>query len=299
MRTKLKLMHESMTTFVTMCLLLTLCLVGSVQAQNATEGSSSNAPRYNFSPVNQYNLDLMGKYWNPILDHVSERSGVRLNLRLGRTSSETTAAVLAGDSDFTFTNHLFSPEHTKLRWRVFARRNGPPVSGQIVVQVQSPIKALSELEGKTVAFPGTDALLAYKVPLAQFNEQRINVVSVFGGNIDAAFSQLLAGRADAAGSNSQMVAEYTARENRKLRVLWSSPPFNDLALMVSPRVPLVHTQAVAKAFLGMHEDPVGKQVLENASNTIKSKTQLFFIAATDAEYDAYRDFYRRYPVRLH
>jgi phosphonate transport system substrate-binding protein len=96
-----------------------------------------------------------------------------------------------------------------------------------------------------------------------------------------------------------MVAEYAVRENRKLRVLWSSPPFNDLALMVSPRVPLAHTQAVAKAFSGMHEDPVGKQVLENAANTVKSKTPLFFIAATDAEYDAYRDFYRRYPAKLH
>ena len=299
MKSKMKLMRKSMTTFVTMSLLLTLCLVGSVQAQNATEGSSSNAPRYNFSPVNQYSLDLMGKYWNPILDYVSERSGVRLSLRLGRTSAESTAIVLAGDSDFAFTNHMFSPERMKLRWRVFGRRNGPPVSGQIVVFAQSPIKALSELEGKTVAFPGAEALLSYKVPMAQLNEQKIDVFSVFGGNLDAAFSQMLAGRADAIGSNSQMVAEYTVRENRKFRVLWSSPPFNDLALMVSPRVPLAHTQAVAKAFLGMHEDPVGKQVLENASNTIKSKTQLFFIAATDAEYDAYRDFYRRYPVRLH
>ena len=93
-----------MTTFVMMSLLLTLCLVGSVQAKNAPEESGSNAPRYNFSPVNQYNLDLMGKYWNPILDYVSERSGVRLSLRLGRTSEESTAMVLAGDSDFAFTN---------------------------------------------------------------------------------------------------------------------------------------------------------------------------------------------------
>jgi phosphonate transport system substrate-binding protein len=93
-----------------------------------------------------------------------------------------------------------------------------------------------------------------------------------------------------------MVAEYTARENQKFRVLWSSPPFNDLALMASPRVPLAHTQAVAKAFTGMHKDPVGKKVLENASNAINSKTLLFFVVASDADYAAYRDFYRRSPA---
>jgi phosphonate transport system substrate-binding protein len=95
-----------------------------------------------------------------------------------------------------------------------------------------------------------------------------------------------------------MVAEYGARENRLFRVLWSSTPFNDLALMASPRVPPAKVQAVAKAFIGMHKDPVGQQVLEQAADAVQAKNPISFTASTDADYAAYRDFYRRAPASL-
>jgi len=291
-------MPVTVATLITLSTHMLLSLGGLAHAQTPPRASVSSETRYNFSPVNQYNLELMATYWNPILDYVSDKSGVRLNLRLGRTSAETTAAVVAGESDFAFTNHLFSPERTKLGWKVFGRRNAPPVSGQIVVRAMSPIKTLADLEGKTVAFPGTEALVAYKVPFAQLSEKKINATPVFAGNLDAAFSQMLAGRADATGSNSQMVAEYGARENRLFRVLWSSTPFNDLALMASPRVPPAKVQAVAKAFIGMHKDPVGQQVLEQAADAVQAKNPISFTASTDADYAAYRDFYRRAPASL-
>jgi phosphonate transport system substrate-binding protein len=70
---------------------------------------------YNFSPVNQYNLQVSASFWNPIIRYVSHRSsGVRLNLKLGRTSADTTSYVLAREVDFAFTNHLFSPD--RKRW---------------------------------------------------------------------------------------------------------------------------------------------------------------------------------------
>lgn len=288
----------TVAAFITLSSSILLGISPPVSAQTPEQTSATSVPSYDFSPVNQYNLELMATYWNPILAYVSDKSGVRLSLRLGRTSAETTAAVLAGESDFAFTNHLFSPDRTKLGWKVFARRNAPPVSGQIVVRATSPIKTLADLNGKTITFPGLEALVAYKVPFAHLSEKKINANAVFAGNLDAAFSQMLAGRADAMGSNSQMVVEYAARENQKFRVIWNSPPFNDLALMASPRVPRAKVQAVAKAFIGMHEDTVGKQVLETAANVVQAKTPISFVASTDADYASYRDFYRRAPVSL-
>ena len=48
-----------------------------------------------FSPVNQYGIELTASYWNPIIEYVSGKSGVRLQLKIGRTSADTTAYVLA------------------------------------------------------------------------------------------------------------------------------------------------------------------------------------------------------------
>ncbi len=253
---------------------------------------------YNFSPVNQYNLKVSASFWNPIIGYVSARSGVRLNLKLGRTSADTTSYVLAREVDFAFTNHLFSPDREKMGWTVFGRRDAPPVRAQIVVPADSPVKTLDGLAGGTVVFPGPEALVAYKAPYAELLRRNIAVDVVFAGNMDAAFTQLFAGRARAAGANSQLVQNYSGREDKAFRVLWSSAPYNDLALMASPRVPAADVRAVAKAFLGMHQDPEGRRILDAAGELVHAPQPLGFVPASDADYDSYRAFYAGAPIRL-
>lgn len=195
----------------------------TIVPQTFAQSGTAAVTGYQFAPVAQHSLQLTAAYWNPILEYVSTQSGVRLNLWLARTSAETTAAVIAGEADFVFSNHLFNPERANLGWKVFARRQTPKVSGQIIVPENSSVRSLADLAGKEVAFPGPEALVAYKVTYAQLLEKQVPAIPVFAGNLDGAFSLMLSGRAAAMGSNSQMVVEYAARENRKFRVLWSSP----------------------------------------------------------------------------
>jgi ABC-type phosphate/phosphonate transport system substrate-binding protein len=253
---------------------------------------------YNFSPVNQYNLQVSARFWNPIVAYVSARSGVRLVLKLGRTSADTTSYVLAREVDFAFTNHLFSPERNKMGWKVFGRREGPALSGQIVVPANSPVKTLAELAGKQIAFPGSEAFIAYKVTSAQLIKQNIQASTLFAGNMDGAFSQLFSGKVQAVGANSQLVDGYEKRESRSFRVLWSSGPFNDLALMASPRVSDTEIRAVAKAFIGMSSDPEGKSILKKASELVNATVPVSFVQASDDDYLAYRNFYNTAPPAL-
>lgn len=288
-----------MSSHLSIILSVLVSLVGmAIAPLSLAQSGTAAVASYQFAPVAQHSLQLTAAYWNPILEHVSARSGVRLNLRLARTSAETTAAVIAGEADFAFSNHLFSPERAGLGWTVFARRQAPQVSGQIIVPADSPMRSLSDLAGKDIAFPGPEALVAYKVTYAHLLEQQVPATPVFAGNLDGAFSLMLSGRAAAMGSNSQMVAEYAARENRKFRVLWSSPPFNDLALMASPRVPARTVQAVKQAFIGMHKDPAGRQILESAAKVVQARDPVVFVQASDADYASYREFYRNAPASL-
>lgn len=259
---------------------------------------AAGLPVYQFSPVNQYNLRLSAGFWNPIVHYVSQKSGVRLNLKLGRTSADTTSFVLGREVDFAFTNHLFSPERAKLGWTVFARPDHAPVHAQIVVPADSPVRSLADLAGGTVVFSGPEAMLAYKFPYAELLRRRYKVNAVFAGNMDAAFAQLFSGRARAAGAHSQLAQRYGARENKAFRVLWSSAPLNDLALMASPRVPRHQVQAVAEAFRNMDRDPQGRKVLAEAAALVRASEPLSFVAATEADYDAYRRFYDAAPANL-
>jgi phosphonate transport system substrate-binding protein len=256
-------------------------------------------PTYNFSPVNQWDINLTAGYWNPIINYVSEKSGVKLNLKIGRTSADTTSYVLAREVEFVFSNHLFSPEREKLGWSVFARRNTPPLQGQIVVPVESNITDLAQLKGQDVAFAGPEAFVVYKVPYAHLLSRNIEVKPVFAGNQNAAFAQLFSGKVVASGGNSQLVDGYTRREGKKFRVLWASEPFQDLALMASGKVPEKDLKAVSAAFVGMYKDPRGQEILHQVSKDVGLPNDAYFIAASGADYAAYRRFYQSAPSQLH
>lgn len=253
---------------------------------------------YRFSPVNQFDINLTAAYWNPIIQYVTDKSGVKLSLKIGRTSADTTAYVLTQEVEFVFSNHLFSPEREQLGWKVFGRRQMPAIQGQIVVPADSPITELAQLKGEEVAFPGPEAFIAYKVPYAELLNRGIDIKVVFGGNQNGALAQLFAGKVKAVGGNSQLIEGYAKRENRKFRVLWSSDPFHDLALMVSGKVPEKDAQAVARAFLNMHNDPKGRDILHQTSQKVGLPIDAYFIPASAADYDSYRKFYQTAPPSL-
>lgn len=253
---------------------------------------------YRFSPVNQYDINLTAAYWNPIIQYVSETSGVKLSLKIGRTSADTTAYVLAQEVEFIFSNHLFSPERDHLGWKVFGRRQMPPVHGQIVVPADSPITDLAQLKDQEIAFPGPEALIAYKFPYAHLLSKGIDVKVVFGGNQNGALAQLFAGKVKAVGGNSQLIEGYAKRENKQFRVLWSSEPLNDLALMASSKVPEKDLKAVANAFYAMRKDPKGRDILHQASLKVGLTSDAYFIPSTGSEYSAYRKFYQTAPPTL-
>jgi phosphonate transport system substrate-binding protein len=263
-------------------------------------GVSHAADRtYNFSPVNQFGVQLTASYWNPIITYISAKSGVGLTLKMGRTSADTTSFVLAQEVDFAFTNHLFSEERRKMGWTVFGRRDYPPVRGEIVVPENSPIKDIAQLADQDVGFPGPEALIAYKVPYARLLEAKVPVKVVFGGNQDGVIGQLLAGKVKAIGANSQLIDGYAQRENIKFRKLWTSEPFNDLALMVSPRVPPADVERVKQAFLAMGDDPDGRSILKQVSELVKFPIFTRFLPSSDDAYVAYFNFYRIAPTSLH
>lgn len=269
-------------------LLLAVAPLGAAHAQQT----------YRFSPVNQWDISRTAAYWNPIIQHVSEKSGVPLQLKIGRTSADTTSFVLAQEVEFVFTNHLFSPERQKLGWKVFGRRVAPELKAQIVVPAASAVTRLEQLRDLEVAFAGPEAFIGYKVPAAHLASLGIPVKNVFSGNQNGAFVQLFSGRAAAVGSNSMLVEGYSAREKRAFRVLWESETYHDLALMASAKVPETQVRAVAAAFFAMHTDAVGRRVLESASKEVALTVNDHFIPASMADYRNYVAWFERAPAHL-
>lgn len=277
-------MTDRLPLFTAAILLLVLLL--------ARPAAAGEEPPLDFGVVNQRSVALLAESWNPILRHVSRKTGVPLRLKVGRTAPETTAMTERGEHAFAYTNHMFTPERDRLGYKVILRMAGEPIQGVLVVREDGPIRRLEQLKGQRVAFPSTEAFVSYKVIMDHLLRNGIEVKASMHGNQEAAMSQLQFGQAAAAGVNKKILKEYLEREDVRYRVLWATEPYHDMAIMAHPALPDAVVTKVRDALAGMHKDPEGIQALEASAAALELKKPWSFVPAGDRDYDNYRQFYR-------
>ena len=260
-----------------------LALVGSAGAADRT---------YSFNVLNQRTIALTAAYWNPIVTYVSKKSGVPLELKLAKNAQEGNLIAEKYGYDFLYTNHFFTPERDRLGYKVIARPAGPGIQSQIVVTADSPAQTLQDLEGKEVSYANPDGFTGYWLPADALQRAKVNVKSSFSGNQEASTVQLKVGKVAAAGVNSSVLARYARREGFAYRALWTSPVYQDLCIMASPKLPAADVAAVRAALLGMATDAEGRKVLEASAALLKSEGELGFVAAENRDYDNYRAFFK-------
>jgi phosphonate transport system substrate-binding protein len=256
-------------------LVLTLLSVGLVHAEEKS---------LSFGVLNQQSPQLTAERWNPLLKYVEDKTGLKLQLKMGPTVQDTDAMMGRGEFDFMFTNHNFQREYDKVGYKVIARWAGDPIRCAFVVAEDSPVTRLEELHGKRVAYPSADAFVAYAVPTVTLNKLGVKEIEVFAGNQDGALAQLKYKRVDAAAVNSRFLKQYSEQQKVSFKVVHESEAYPDLAIIVHPRVSPELAEKVRSAFIAMKKDPAAADLLAKA----KSKG---FDPASDRDYEGVRRVY--------
>jgi len=252
---------------------------------------SARAETYSFGVLPLRNAVLTAQYWNPILNYVSRKSGVTLELGTRKSALEYSDAEALGKFDFVHSFHISAPCHAVAAYRVFARKAGESIHSQIVVPKGSPLRSLGELQGREVGFANKNGIFGYAAPMYALIQAGVTVTPVFGGNQEGSMAQLRAGQVPAAGVNSRVMQEYAARANFKYRVLWSSEPYLDMPVAAHPRVPLAVVKAVRETLTGMAADAEGMKTLKASGAVIGQEPPWGFVAAEDAGYQNQRETY--------
>jgi phosphonate transport system substrate-binding protein len=270
---------------------LTFMLAALVSPANAEQKT------YSFGVLPQRSAVLTAQYWNPILEFVSHKAGITLELKITHTAPECNAAITQSAYDFVYANTIFHQSNVVANYQVILRPQAKGISGQIVTLEDSPIKTLAELEGKVVGFPSRTAFVGYFVPFDHLLRNSIKVVPEFGGNQEGIMGQLKTKRVIAAGVNSQVMKAFAARENVAYRVLWESEVFNEMPIAVHPRIEQRIRDAVQRAFEEMNTDPEGQKILETSASVIKKNPPYGFLSSTQGDYKNYIDFYKNTLVK--
>ena len=225
--------------------------------------SASEIP-LRFGVVPQFDARKIQAIWQPILTAVAEKSGVRLELVGSPSIPDFETQFDGGDFDFAYMNpyHLLKARQAQ-GYAPLLRDVGRTLYGIVVVRKDSPIHDVSELDGKTVAFPAPNALGASLIPRREFSETfKISIKPTYVRSHGSVYLNVVTGLADAGGGVQKTLQEQPANIRDALRIIYRTPQVAPHPIAYHPRVSEEIRNKVMAAFLELGTTPEGRSLLE-------------------------------------
>lgn len=219
---------------------------------------------YSVGVVPQFEARRTAQIWQPILDEVSQQSGVQLELKASPNIPLFEKEFAAGEFDFAYMN----PYHAiiankKQGYTPLLRDNGRSLFGIIVVKKDDPIQSVSELDGKTVAFPAPNALGAALLPRAEFDRNfHIKIDELYVKSHSSVYLNVLLGKAAAGGGVQKTLSQQPENIRDQLRILYKTTKVPPHPLSAHPRVDNAVQEKVRAAFLQLGNTEKGKNLLK-------------------------------------
>lgn len=219
---------------------------------------------YSVGVVPQFEARRITEIWQPILAEVSQLSGVTLELKASPNIPAFEQQFTAGEFDFAYMN----PYHAiiankKPGYTPLLRDNGRSLFGIIVVKKDSPIQSVSELDGKTVAFPAPNALGAALLPRAEFDRKfKIRINELYVRSHSSVYLNVLLGKAAAGGGVQKTLSQQPAEVRDQLRVLYQTTKVPPHPLTAHPRIDTSIQDKVKAAFLQLGNTEKGRMLLK-------------------------------------
>ncbi len=239
--------------------------LGLVLLAVAAPGFAEQQRTYVLARAPQLTASVLAKRWTPLVDFLSERTGKRIVLKLYKNRKEFEADLVAGTPDFFYTNpahYVFAKRHHG--YAALARSNAWRLSGILVVQRDSPVRSVAELDGKDLVFPSRTSLGAslYLRSILERNE-KIDFTPHYVDTHDNVYRNVANGVFVAGGGVARTLEWEPPGLRNALRVLYETPGLAPHPLSAHPRVPMELRDAVRRAILELDQTESGRAMLDS------------------------------------
>jgi phosphonate transport system substrate-binding protein len=134
------------------------------------------------------------------------------------------------------------------------RDNNRRLSGVLVVRNDSGITEVTQLDGKTVAFPSPNAFGASLYMRALLKEQeKVDIEPVYVMTHTNVYRHVVTGRAAAGGGVRRTLDREPESLRVQLRILYETPETYPHPIVVHPRVPEAQRERIQKALLELRQ----------------------------------------------
>lgn len=222
------------------------------------------ADSYSFAVVPQFERRRLFEIWQPVVDDVARRSGIKLNLTTTLTVGEFEHRLAAGAFDFVFTNPYHILKERDGQGYIPLVRDQTPLRGIVVVAKDSPYHTVRDIDGKVLAVPSPNALGASI--LIQADLERlfgIHVTLLDAKSHSSAYLHVANGLVDAGGGVQKVFDEQKPDVRDHLRVIYTTREMPSHPVAAHPRVPAAAREAVRAAFIATAATAEGARALAN------------------------------------
>lgn len=232
----------------------------------AVSPARAEEPVYDFGVLPQVATAKMAQLWVPVIDRLSEMSGVKLRFVTAPSISEFGTRANAGAYAFYYHNTLAYVQHEQL-YKPFAREVNAKTVGIVLVAKNSKISKLSELRGGTVSIPSAGSFGAAVLPLFAIKDEgkldlQKDLKVVISGSHEAGYKAVADGKATAACGLTRTFKLVPEELRSKLRVLYTTKEYSPLPFAARKDVPADAVARVQKALIAFGKDPANRSMLE-------------------------------------
>ncbi|MEW6677357.1 MAG: phosphate/phosphite/phosphonate ABC transporter substrate-binding protein [Pseudomonadota bacterium] len=246
-----------MKAFWLICLAILSCLAPSVSA-----ASPGGEKVYSFSVAPQFERRKLFGIWQPIVDELHRRTGLRFTLVTSLSVGDYDRDVQAGLYDFIFVNPQMVPLIDQQPGYLPLIRDAIPLHGILVVRKDSPLQRVEDLQDKTLAVPSMSALGASLLLRAELDREfGVKTRPVIAKTHSSVFLHVINGLTDAGGSVQKALSEQDARIQNGLKVMYRTRNVPSHPVAAHQRVPAKVREQVRQAFLAMSAAPSGRALL--------------------------------------
>ena len=230
----------------------------------------------------QQSATELAKRWTPIMQYLSEKTGLQVQMETAKDITAFQRNVLDGAFDVAFINpNAYVAASKTAGYRVFAKEKDGKASSLIIVRKDGPIKSVEQLQGQAMAFPSTTAVMATIMPLKHLGDKKIEVKISYVVSIDSVYRSVAKGLFPAGGGEGRTFGALDPGVKSQLQVLWEFDGFPPFPFFSHPRVATANVIKLQKVMVEMGNDAEGQQLLKAVNIKMLEK-------AEDGEYDVVR-----------
>ncbi|GGI67146.1 phosphate ABC transporter substrate-binding protein [Shewanella gelidii] len=235
-----------------------------------------------FGAVPQQSASKLAKVWLPLIQQLSQDSGLPLQFATAPDIPTFEARLANGEYDIAYMNpYHYVTFHQSSEYLALAKEAHKSLQGIIVVKNSAPMQRIEQLQERSIAFPAPAAFAASMVPQASLKQLAVQHDSHYVGSHDSVYLAVAKGVMDAGGGVVRTFNKMDPAIKQQLRIIWHSPEYTPHAIATHSRIS-AQREKLMGALVKVSKNKKGKALLSNLGFA-------GFTLATDADWNPIRE----------